>query len=115
MNDTQTLKRNPGTIAWGAFFIWWGITEIFSSLPNGTGAVGIGLILLGLNAARALNNIPASKFTTILGFLALVLGGLEMAQPLLRLPFELPVFAIVLIVFGAYMLIQETVWSKANA
>ena len=33
MENTRTLNRNLETIAWGAFFIWWGITELFQ-LPT---------------------------------------------------------------------------------
>ena len=104
MNTTQTFNRNLEAIAWAALLIWWGIIELVKILPDGTGAIGIGLILLGLNAARSLNGIPASGFTTTLGILALVLGGVELARPALRLPFELPVFAILLIVFGMIFL-----------
>jgi hypothetical protein len=104
MNNTQTLNRNFEAIAWGALLIWWGITELIPSLPDGTGAIGIGLILLGVNVARLFNGITASGFTTTVGILALVWGGLEMAGVLLSLPFELPVFAILLIVLGAIIL-----------
>lgn len=107
MNNEQKLSHRFEVIAWGAFFIWWGVTELFPSLPEGMGAVGIGLILLGLNMARSLNGIPASGFTTTLGVLALVLGGFELAGPILRLPFELPVFAILLIVLGVIFLGRE--------
>src|SRR5512147_972684 len=100
MNNVQNLSRRLEVIAWGAFFIWWGVTELLPSLPEGIGAVGIGVILLGLNAARSLNGMPASGFTTTLGIIALVWGGLELAGTVLRLPFELPVFAILLIVLG---------------
>lgn len=107
MNNTQTSTRNLDTIAWGAFFILWGITELFSSLPEGVGAVGVGLILIGLNIVRSMKGIPASSFTTILGILALVWGGLELAGVLLALPFELPVFAIVLVTLGLLLLGRE--------
>jgi membrane protein implicated in regulation of membrane protease activity len=107
MDTARTLNRNLETIAWGAFFVWWGITELFQSLPDGTGAVGIGLIFLGLNAARSRNGIPTSGFTTMLGILALVLGGLELTISILNLPFELPVFAILLMVFGMILLVRE--------
>lgn len=107
MDNTQNLNRKFEAIAWGAFFIWWGMTELFQSLPEGTGAIGIGLILLGLNFARSQNSIPASGFTTTLGILALVWGGLELARPVLNLPFELPVFAIFLIVIGVIFLARE--------
>ena len=107
MENTRTSDRNLETVAWGALFIWWGITELVPGLPHGTGAIGIGLIFLGLNLARSLNGIPTSGFTTTLGILALVLGGLELARSVMRLPFELPIFAILLIVLGAIMLVRE--------
>ena len=107
MENTRKLTFNFETIAWGAFFILWGITEMFKSLPDGTGAIGIGLILIGLNAARSWTGRPTSGFTTTFGILALLLGGLELARPLLHLPFELPIFAILLIVLGVIMLTHE--------
>ena len=107
MENTRTLNRNLETVAWGAFFIWWGITELFNFLPHGMGAIGIGLIFLGLNVVRSLNGIPTSGFSTTLGILALVLGGLELASSVLRLPFELPVFAILLVVLGVILLARE--------
>ena len=107
MDNVQTSNRRLEAIAWAAVFIWWGLTELFQPLPPGIGAVGIGVILLGLNAARSRNGIPASRFTTTLGILALVLGGLDLTAALLHLSFELPVFAILLIVLGAIMLVRE--------
>jgi len=104
---TQTLNRNYEAIGWGALFIWWGITELFISLPDGSGAIGIGLILIGVNIARSLNGVPTSRFSTTLGILALVWGGLELVAVFLSLPFEIPVFAILLIVLGAIILAPE--------
>jgi hypothetical protein len=107
MNTTKTLNRNFEAIAWGALFIWWGITELVNFLPEGTGAIGVGLILLGLNAARRLNGVATSSFTITLGILALVMGGLELTGAVLSLPFELPVFAILMIVLGVIVLARE--------
>ena len=114
MENARILNRSFETLAWGAFFIWWGITELFPFLPHGIGAVGIGPILLGLNAARVLKGIPASGFTTTLGILALVLGGLELAGTALRLPFELPVFAILLIVLGLTVLGRSLLQNRSE-
>jgi len=102
----NTRKLNPGfeTIAWGAFFLVWATTEVFKFLPDGTGAIGIGLILLGLNAARYFNGIAISGFTTTLGILALIWGILELAQASLGLPYELPVFEILLTLLGVILL-----------
>jgi hypothetical protein len=107
MNDTRTLNSSFETAAWGALFVWWGITALFHFLPNGTGVIGVGLILLGLNVARSLNGIPTRGFATILGILALVWGGLELASSVLTLPFELPVFEILLITLGVILLGRE--------
>jgi len=104
MDKIQTSNRSLDTIAWGAFFIWWGITELFGSLPEGVGAIGVGLILLGLNLVRSMKGIPTSGFTTILGILALVWGGLELAGAVMSFPFELPVFATLLIILGVLLL-----------
>jgi len=112
MENARKLNRNLEAMAWGALFIWWGITELFPFLPHGTGAIGIGLIWLGLNAARALKGVPTSGLTTTLGVLALVLGGLELASSVMHLSFELPVFAILLIVLGVILLARELIANK---
>jgi hypothetical protein len=113
MNNTQLTNRNYEAAAWGALFIWWGITELVDILPEGTGAIGVGLILLGLNAARSLNGIPTSTFSITLGILALVWGGLALAGSVLSLPFELPIFAILLITLGV-LLVGRELWRVRN-
>ena len=115
MNNAQLSNRRLEVIAWGAFFVWWGVTELFPSLPKGTGAIGIGIILLGLNAARSVNGIPTSGFTTMLGILALVLGALDFSRGILRLPFELPVFGILLIVLGVIFLWRELIGNRSQS
>ncbi len=112
MNQSPTLRRNLDTIAWGAVFVWWGIIELFASLPEGVGAIGIGLILIGLNLARSMNSIPVSGFTTVLGVLALVWGGLELAGTVLSLPFALPIFPILLVVLGLSLVIGQMSGNK---
>jgi hypothetical protein len=104
MNQIQSQKRDYESIAWGAIFIWWGITELIPTLPIGLGMLGVGLILLGLNAARAHGGLQTSFFSTALGILAVVWGGLELAGLVLKLPLELPIFAILLIVLGGMIL-----------
>ena len=107
MENTRKFIYDLEAIAWGALFILWGITELFPSLPKGTGAIGIGLILIGLNAARSCTGQSTSSFTITIGILALLLGGLELARPFLRLPFELPIFAILLLALGVTLLVRE--------
>jgi uncharacterized membrane protein HdeD (DUF308 family) len=77
---------------------------MFTTLPKGIGALGIGVILVGLNLARYWTGQRVSRFSTVLGVLALLLGALELAQPVLHLTFELPIFAILLLALGTILL-----------
>src|SRR5512143_3192106 len=107
MNTTQSMKRNFEVIAWGALFNWWGISVLVTSLPNGSTALGTGLILIGVNVARRLSGIPANSFSTTIGILALIWGGLELVGVLVNLPFDLPIFAALLIALGVIILAPE--------
>ncbi len=107
MDTTKNLGRNFDAIGWGALFIWWGISVLITSLPVGTVAIGTGVILIGVNLARKLTGVPISRFSTTVGILALVWGVLELLGVLLNLPFELPVFAILLILLGVIVLLPE--------
>ena len=112
MNTTQKIDRNFDAIGWGALFIWWGISVLVTSLPVGTVAIGTGVILIGVNVARKLSGVPISRFSTTVGILALVWGILELAGVLLSLPFELPIFAILLVVLGVIVLWPELMGTK---
>jgi hypothetical protein len=114
MKQMMSEKNGFEKIAWGAFFIWWGITAMFKFLPAGSGAIGIGVILLGLNAARYFGGIAVSGFTTALGVLALVSGVVELARATLSLPFEVSFFPILLIVLGVMALLGEFVRAKKS-
>jgi hypothetical protein len=107
MDKIRSVDDTRQAVAWGAVFIWWGITEMVGGLPQGAGAIGVGVILLGLNAARRLQGAPISMFSTTLGILALVMGGLELANSSMLLPFELPVFPTLLIALGVLIVARE--------
>lgn len=104
MEDTRKFTYDFETIAWGALFILWGMMEIFKFLPDGTGALGVGLILIGVNIARVMTKQPISGFSTTLGILALLGGGLKIASPYLHFSFDLPIFAILLLALGIILL-----------
>ncbi len=112
MDNTQKSNCNYNAIGWGVLFILWGITILFDFVPFGAGVLGTGLVLLGANAVRALNGLPAKDDNTILGILALSWGGLELARPTLQLLFESTdwdwaIFAILLVVLGLILLARE--------
>ncbi len=96
------LNKNLETAFWGLFLIMLGGQFLLKNvnLPDGIWDVGIGLILLGLNAARYFNGLKMSGFTTFLGILALF-GGL--AQVVFRLDFG---GAFLLIILGAYLILK---------
>ena len=111
---SSKLSEMLEAVTWGALLVWWGVTELFSSLPHGTGAIGVGLILVGLNVTRALNGLSARVWSTMLGVLALVWGGLDLAGSLLYLSFEMPTFAILLIVLGVMLLGRALMQNKTE-
>ena len=104
MEDTRKVNFDLETVAWGALFILWGIVEMFKFLPKGTGALGVGLILISLNITRALTSRPISGVTTTIGLLTLLAGGLEIASAYLHFSFEIPVFAILVFALGMVFL-----------
>jgi uncharacterized membrane protein HdeD (DUF308 family) len=104
MKNLFKSNTDFSTIAWGAIFILWGITEMIPTLPEGTGAVGIGIILIALNVARSWKGQSTNSYTTTLGVLLLLLGTLELARPLLHLSFDIPTFAILLLTLGVILL-----------
>lgn len=114
MDNKRTLNRRYETIAWGAFFILLGLTSLFRVLPDGSGTVGIGIILLGLNLARYLSGIPTSGFTITLGVIALVLVVADILRALRMLPIDLPFFPVLLIVIGVIWLIRGVNESRTN-
>ncbi len=111
MDNWKALDRRYQAIAWGAGFVWTGTLSLINLnlMPgeqNGIGVLGIGLILLGLNLARFLSQIPTNGFTTVLGILASVLGLAALLRPVLNIPrFDLDFFPLLLIVIGLYFLI----------
>ncbi len=115
MNDPRALNKRYEAIAWGAFFIVFGLTGLFNALPNGVGTLAVGVILLGLNLARYLSHIPPSGFTTFLGAMALLFGGADLARDLLNLKFDLPVFPLLLIAIGVVWLLRAAIQAERKA
>lgn len=100
--DKAALNRRLEGIGWGLFLVMLGgfILVPHNVISEGLWSIGVGLIMLGLNAARYYFGIRMSGFTTFLGILAL-LGGVaqlfwmqDIGGPLL------------LIILGAYLLLK---------
>lgn len=100
--EKAALNKRLETAFWGLFLIMLGGQFLLKNLnlPEGIWDVGIGVIFLGLNAARYFSGLRMSGFTTFLGVLALV-GGL--AQMIFRFDFG---GALLLIILGAMLILK---------
>jgi hypothetical protein len=96
------LNKRLESVFWGLFLIMLGGWALIpaATIPKGAWSVGVGLIMLGLNAARYLNGIRMSGFTTVLGLLAVVGGVAE------YLGWDSLNGALILIILGAYLILK---------
>jgi hypothetical protein len=96
------LNKRLESIGWGCFLIMLGGFALVpgETIPKGLWSIGVGLIMLGLNAARYFYGIKMSGFTTFLGILALI-GGIAEWIGMTSLE-----GALLLILLGSYLLIK---------
>jgi hypothetical protein len=97
----QALDQQLERVGWGLFLIMIGGLAFLPSVPSGTWLVGVGLIMLGVNAARYANGIPMSNFTLVLGAIAL-LSGLGSMTGL-----NIPVWPLLLILIGTNIIVKS--------
>jgi hypothetical protein len=100
--ERAALNKRLETIAWGAFLIMLGGFMFVPQeiIKGGWWSIGVGLIMLGLNAARRFNGLRMSGFTTFLGIVSVIggvldLGGMEGVNG-----------AVLLIVLGGYLVLK---------
>ncbi|MBN2385906.1 MAG: hypothetical protein JXB85_02725 [Anaerolineales bacterium] len=101
-NENRVLNKRLELIAWGSFFILIGGFALVPDeiIPHGAWSIGLGLILLGLNAARYFLRVKMSGFTTFLGIAALLNGILEWAG------INDIGGALLLLILGAYLILK---------
>lgn len=98
----MTSNRAFESIAWGVFIIligigWW--AGDYYQIDTGPYiALGVGLILIGLNAVRAGTRIKISKFSLFIGLVAFAMGGAGI------LGYSLPLIPTILILIGLFIL-----------
>jgi len=100
--EKAALNKRLEMIGWGFFLIMLGG---FAFVPHtvvakGFWSIGVGVIMLGLNAARYFLKIKMSSFTTFLGAISLFSGVMQL------LGMHTLEGAILLIILGAYLLIK---------
>lgn len=100
--EKAAMNKRFESVGWGLFLIMLGGFMFIpdSTVEKGFWSIGIGLIFLGLNAARYLNGIRMSGFTTFLGILS-VLGGIVQLLGWKSLD-----GAFFLIILGAYLIFK---------
>jgi hypothetical protein len=100
--EKDAFNKRLETVFWGLFLImlagWWLIPD--ETAPKGLWSIGVGLLLLGLNAVRYFSKIKMSGFTTFLGILSM-LGGIIEVTGLADMN-----GALLLIVLGAYLILK---------
>jgi hypothetical protein len=101
-SEHRRLNKNLEGIAWGLFFVMLGGLSLVpdESVPSGVWSIGIGVIMLGLNAARYYYGIKMSGFTTFLGAVAVISGIAELGG------YNSFDGAIFLIILGLYLIVK---------
>jgi len=96
------LNKNIERVAWGAFLIMLGGFMFVPEeiIKGGWWSIGVGLIFLGLNAARYFNGLRMSGFTTFLGILSVIGGTLDLVG-MANIN-----GAVLLIVLGGYIILK---------
>jgi hypothetical protein len=101
--DKINLNKRLEESGWGFFLLMTGTLMLLPSefVPEGTWLIGAGLILLGLNGMRYLNDIKVSRFTITLGFAAIVFGLASLVG------LKLPMLAIFLTLVGLSIILKS--------
>jgi hypothetical protein len=99
-----TSARTLTTVAWGLFFILLGGAWIYGEtyhIDTGTIiALGVGLILIGLNLARSSMGVKMSKFSLGIGILALLIGLARYYG------MKLDIFPLIIILIGLFVIAE---------
>ena len=102
------LNKRLEAIGWGFFLVMigglWLLPE--ETVPEGTWLVGVGVILLGVNAARYLFGIKLSGFTVVLGIIALCVGAGDLFGV------DVPIFPVLLIIWGLSVVLEPFLKKK---
>jgi hypothetical protein len=100
--NKAALNKRLETIAWGCFLIMLGgFMFVPEEIVNGGWwSIGVGLIMLGLNAARYFTGLRMSGFTTFLGLLSVIGGVIELVG------WTALDGAVLLIVLGSYLILK---------
>jgi len=100
--ERHSLGKRLEEVAWALFLIMTGVLWLAPEVwaPEGTWLTGVGLILLGLNAARYLYRLRINALGIVVGSVALVAGiGRVLGG-------KLPFAPLLLVVLGTVMILK---------
>ena len=102
------LNKKLEAVSWGLFLIMIGGLWLLpdETIPEGTWLIGVGVIMMGLNAARYRYGIKVSGFTVVLSIIALSIGISDIFGV------DLPVFPILLILWGLSVVLEPFIKKK---
>ena len=100
--DKSALNKRLEGIGWGCFLVMLGGFMLVPDelINKGYWSIGVGLIMLGLNAARYAYKIRMSGFTTFLGIVSLLSGITQLFG------YEEVGGALFFIILGAYLILK---------
>ncbi len=104
MEDKKRFNHTLATMAWGLLLIWWGVVIVVDPFTIAIGAIGTGLILLGVNAIRAWKGIPIKNSNNAVGSMAIAWGLLDQARHMLGLSPWLSLALLLFVIGFAYLL-----------
>ena len=104
------LNKRLEDSAWGFFLLLIGTLLLLPSAlaPQGAWLIGAGLIMLLLNGVRYVNDISVSRFTVVLGLVAILVGLASF------LGLKPPLFAIFLALIGLSIIVRSLLPPKVD-
>jgi hypothetical protein len=99
----KQLDARVDGAGWGLFFVMSGAMLLAPGLPDGTWLTGVGVLLIGLSALRAMLGLPVSTFGVIVAGVVVATGVGVIAGV------AVPWFALLLVLCGVALVIGETI------
>ena len=104
----RTVASRIEAIGWGLVLVMTGVLLLIPGLPDGAWLVGLGILMLSLNATRIYLGLRPDRFGVILGAGAVVAGLAIMAG------IDVPVFALLLILCGLAIIAGQLARGKTE-
>jgi hypothetical protein len=99
----KDLESRMDAAGWGLFLLMSGAMLLVPGLPDGSWLTGVGILLIGLSALRAIFGLPVNSFGVIMA-VVLVAGGVGEVAGV-----AVPWFALMLVLCGLALVFGELV------